>query len=84
MLSLALTLVWGFLVGLLVASGVLLRLRLRERIGTAGPNVDDDDVRAILERGVLTFDDDAPLDLMEIDEEERRFWTEKWDEPDEW
>lgn len=84
MLSLALTLVWGFLLGLLVASGVLLRLRLRERIGTAGPNVDDDDVRAILERGVLTFDDDEPLDLMEIDEEERRFWTEKWDEPEEW
>jgi hypothetical protein len=84
MLSLALTLFWGFLAGLLVAFGVLFRRRLRERIGRQGLTVGDDDVRAILERGVLTFDEDEPLDLMEIDEEERRFWTEKWDEPEEW
>jgi hypothetical protein len=84
MLSFAVTVFWGFLVGLLVASGVLLRLRLRERIGRPRPNVGDDEVRAILERGVLTFDDDEPLDLREIAEEERRFWTETWDEPDEW
>jgi hypothetical protein len=84
MLSFALTLFWGFLVGLLVAAGILFRRRVRERIGRPGLAVGDDDVRAILERGVLTFDEDEPLDFMEIDEEERRFWTEKWDEPEEW
>jgi hypothetical protein len=84
MLSLALTLFWGFLAGLLLASGILFRRRVRERIGRPGLAVGDDDVRAILERGVLTFDEDEPLDFMEIDEEERRFWTEKWDEPEEW
>lgn len=84
MLSFALALFSAVLVGLLVTSGILLRLRLRERIGRPGLNVGDDDVRAILERGVLTKDDEEPLDLRDIDEEERRFWTEKWDEPEEW
>jgi hypothetical protein len=46
--------------------------------------VDDDAVRSILERGVLVTEDDEPLDYDEIDEEERRFWSESWDEPDEW
>jgi hypothetical protein len=32
----------------------------------------------------LVTDEDAPLDWGEIDEEERRFWSERrWEEPDE-
>ena len=84
MLSFAYALFSAVLVGLLVASGVLLRVRLRERIGRPGLSVGDDDMRAILERGILTMDEEAPLDLREIDDEERRFWTEEWDEPEEW
>jgi hypothetical protein len=74
----------AFLVGLLVASGVVLRLRLRQRIGRSEPTVDDAAIREILEHGRLTLDTDEPLDPREIEEEERRFWAESWDEPEEW
>ncbi|MEJ2202911.1 MAG: hypothetical protein P8170_02245 [Gemmatimonadota bacterium] len=84
MLSFLLALVSAFLVGLVVASGVHLRLRLRERLGRRTPVVDDQAIRKILEEGVITAEDDPPLDLDEINEEERRFWTEPWDEPEEW
>jgi len=83
MLSFTLALVSAFLVGLTVASGILLRYRLSGR-DRRTPTVDDAAVRAILETGVLVADEDEPLDLKSIDEEERRFWSEKWDEPEEW
>lgn len=83
MLSFMLALVSAFLVGLTVASGILLRYRLSGR-GRRSPTVDDAAVRTILEKGVLVTDEDEPLDLESIDEEERRFWSEKWDEPEEW
>jgi len=78
-----LALVSAFLVGLTVASGILFRYRLSGRKPKT-PTVDDAAVRAILETGVLVTDEDEPLDLESIDEEERRFWSEKWDEPEEW
>jgi len=84
MLSFAVALLSAFLIGWVVASGVSLRLKLRERHSRKGPLVDDGAVRAILEGGVLMTDEEPPLDLDEIDEEERRFWTEPWDEPEEW
>jgi len=84
MIGFTLALLGSFLVGLMAASAVLLRVRLREQVASRRPRVDDDAVRAILERGVLVTDEDEPLDLDEIDEEERRFWSESWDEPDEW
>jgi hypothetical protein len=73
----------ALLVGLAVASGVLLRRRLRRQRLGAEPRVDDDAIRAILRRGVLETDEEEPLDLGEIEEEERRFWSESWDEPEE-
>jgi hypothetical protein len=73
----------ALLVGLAVTSGVLLRRRLRRQRADAGPRVDDDAIRAILRRGVLESDEEEPLDLGEIEEEERRFWSENWDEPEE-
>ncbi len=84
MLSFVLALLSAFLVGLVVASGIQLRMRMRRRLHRARPLIDDAAVRAIVERGVLTTDEDEPLDYDEIDEEERRFWSESWDEPDEW
>jgi hypothetical protein len=47
------------------------------------PVVDDRAVSQILETGVLAAEDDEPLDQAGIDEEERRFWSERWDEPEE-
>jgi len=84
LLSFTFALLLAFLLGLALASGVHLRLRLRERLGRTAPVVDDDAVRAILSEGVLRTDEDPPLDLEEIDEEERRFWDERWDEAEEW
>lgn len=84
-LSFPLAVFSAFLVGLAVASGIRLRVRLRKRLGrTRPPRVDDRALRTILDRGVLTTEEDEPLDYDEIDEEERRFWSEPWDEPEEW
>jgi hypothetical protein len=86
MFSFIIALLSAFLVGLVMASGLRLRARLlasgRGREGM--PVVDDDAVRRILEEGVLEVDVEPPLNLNEIDDEERRFWSERWDEPDEW
>lgn len=84
MLSFTLALLFGFLLALVAVTGVRLRGRIRRRLHPRAPVVDDDAMAQILERGVLTVDDDPPLDQDEIDEEERRFWSERWDEPEEW
>jgi hypothetical protein len=73
----------ALLVGLAVTSGALLRRRLRHARGRSAPRVDDDAIQAILRRGVLETEEGEPLDLGEIEEEERRFWSESWDEPEE-
>jgi len=68
-----LTLFWFvFWLGLTVlafAAGVSLRVRLKDE--------------AILETGRITTEEDEPTDRREVDEEERRFWSEEWDEPEE-
>lgn len=85
MLSFALALLSAFILGLALASGIKLRVRISRRLGGTRPVVDDDAVRSILERGVVVTEEDEPLDYDEIDEEERRFWSsDGWDEPDEW
>lgn len=76
-------LLWAVGAGLVVVAYVRLRARLEERIRPK--RLDDDDVRTILETGELVTDEDEPLDLDEIEEEERRFWRdERWDEAEEW
>lgn len=85
MLSFTFALLIAFLMGLMVARGIRLRARIRERLGPARPQVDDDAVRRIIEEGVLSHEEDEPLDFDEIAEEERRFLSEtNWDEPEEW
>ena len=54
---------WSGLVVLAFAAGVSLRVRLRERVGGGAPVVDDDAVEQILRTGVLTTDEDEPLDI---------------------
>ena len=86
MFSFIIALLSAFLVGLVMASGLRLRARLLRsgRGRECMPVVDDEAVRRILEEGVLDVDVEPPLDLNEIDDEERRFWSERWDEPEEW
>ena len=75
---------WAGLTVLAIAAGVSLRARLKERIGTTLPVVDDAAVEDILRYGRIRSQEDEPLDLPGIEEEERKFWSETWDEPDEW
>jgi hypothetical protein len=83
MLHFTIALLSAFLVALLTASGLRLRGRIRRPLAPGVPPVDDDAVDRILETGVLEDEADEPLDQAEIDEEERRFWSERWDEPEE-
>lgn len=83
MLTLFWTVLWMALLALMVGAGVRLHLRRRELMASPLPLVDDAAIHAILETGELSVDDE-PLDLSEIDEREERFWSENWDEPEEW
>lgn len=75
-------LVFGLgLAALTLAAGVTLLARRRDAFGSRGPLVDDDVIEQIIERGEVVVDEDEPLDLEEIDDEEERFWSESWDEP---
>ena len=81
-LSLWAVLFW-LLVGVLLAVAFMRVMAVR-RAMRAKP-LDDDDIRTIVETGVIAREDDTPLDLEEIEEEEKRFWdTEEWDEAEEW
>ncbi len=69
------------LLALVLAAAVTLRARRRRAFRRRGPRVDDAVIVQIIERGEVWVDEDEPLDLEEIDEEEERFWSESWDEP---
>lgn len=57
-------------------------LGYRERLARIreGTTIDDAMIRRIEAGGRAELDD--PLDLEEAAEEEERFWSESWDEPD--
>ncbi len=74
------------LAGLIVlafAAGISLRVRMWEHVRPRAPVVDDQAAETILSMGTLSVEEDEPLDIEEIDDEERRFWSESWDEPEE-
>ena len=83
MLTLFWFVLWTALLALMVAAAVRLHVRRRELSASTLPRVDDAAIHAILERGELVVDDE-PLDLQEIEEREERFWSDSWDEPEEW
>lgn len=83
MLTLFWILLWLGLSALMVGAAVRLHVRSRDLSASPLPRVDDAAILEILETGELTVDDE-PLDLDEIDESEQRFWSESWDEPEEW
>lgn len=68
------------LVVLLVAAGVALRSRRKEGFGRRSV-LDDHAIDRIIREGEIWVEDDEPLDLDEIEDEEERFWSESWDEP---
>ena len=65
---------------LAVAAGVTLHVRRRGTYVRV-PVVDDALLEQIIETGHVHVEDDEPLDLDQIDDEEERFWSESWDEP---
>lgn len=83
MLTLFWILFWALLSALTVAAGWSVYERSR-RLTRRRLVVDDEAIRAILDTGELHVDEDEPLNLEAIDEEEERFWSETWDEPDDW
>ena len=66
---------------LTIAAGVSLRARRVRQLGAGRALIDDAAIDQIIEHGEIWVDDDEPLDLDEIDDEEERFWSESWDEP---
>ena len=84
MLTLFWLVFWAGLTVLAVAAGVSLRIRLRDRVGKSMPIVDDAAMEEILASGTLITDQDSPLDIEQIDDEEHKFWSQTCDEPDEW
>ena len=83
MLTLFWLVFWAGLTVLAVTAGVSLRMRLRDRVGKSMPIVNDAAVEEILATGALITDEDSPLDIAQIDDEEHKFWSQTWDEPDE-
>jgi len=75
---------WTGLVVLAFAAGISIRVRFHEHLRPRIPVVDDEALDAILITGTLPADEDEPLDIGEIDEEERKFWSDSWDGPEEW
>jgi hypothetical protein len=65
---------------LAVAAAVTIHLRRRDAYARV-PVVDDAVIEQIIERGEIYVEDDEPLDLDVIEDEEERFWSESWDEP---
>jgi hypothetical protein len=77
-------LIWVVLAVLAVAGGVGVRRKLGAALDDAEHSLDDEAIRRIVDTGSVVVDQDPPLDLDEIEEEEERFWSETWDEPEDW
>ena len=84
--SLERQLTFGIITALLaLAGGLIYRSRLTQ-LGGGRNALSDDMIRRIEADGKVQFgddDEDEPLDLRAIREEEERFLEDTWDEPDE-
>ena len=83
MLNLLGLLFWTTITILVMAAALRMYMRRKERFSSDVPVLDENAIQTILEIGEISTDEDEPLDLEEIDEEEERFWRESWDEPEE-
>ena len=72
-----------YFTGLLAVVAALAYLRRRAASRPGARALTDEAIRQIENHGVVEVDE--PLDLRDVDAEERRFWDEEtWDESDEW
>jgi hypothetical protein len=76
------TWLWVLLAAVAALAGI--RYWLRALRGGAVPRVDDDALRQILETGSLRVGEDEPLDPDAAARAEEEFWSESWDEPEEY
>ena len=83
MLNLLGLLFWTTITILVMAAALRMYMRRKELFSPDVPVLDENAIQTILEIGEISTDEDEPLDLEEIDEEEERFWRESWDEPEE-
>jgi|TARA_Y100000588_G_scaffold356747_1_gene413310 hypothetical protein len=83
MLNLLGLLFWTTITILVMAAALRMYMRRKELFSSDVPVLDENAIQTILEIGEISTDEDEPLDLEEIDEEEERFWRESWDEPEE-
>lgn len=67
---------------LVVVAGLVARWRLRSRTRSGRIRLSDEAIRRIEREGRLETDEREPLDREQIREEEDRFWSETWDEPE--
>lgn len=76
---------WGLFALLAGAAGIRHLARLRATRPQSGtPRVDDEAIRRILETGTLPTGRDEPLDMDEAARAEEEFWSQPWDEPEEY
>lgn len=66
---------------LVAAASATVWMRRRASFMSDRPVVDDRVIEQIIEHGEVFVEEDEPLDMREIDDEEKRFWSESWDEP---
>ena len=83
MLNLLGLLFWTTITILVMAAALRMYMRRKELFSSDVPVLDENAIQTILEIGEISTDEDEPLDLEEIDEEEERFWRASWDEPEE-
>jgi hypothetical protein len=75
---------FGSVFGILAMVAGLLWLFHRRTPWTRGAGLSDAMISRIERTGRLNVEEEEPLDLKEIHEEEKRFWEEEpWDEPEE-
>lgn len=67
----------------LTVLAVVVRL-LRSQSGPTRDGVTDEMVRQIEHRGTLRVEEHEPIDINDVRAEEDAFWSETWDEPDEY
>jgi hypothetical protein len=76
---------WAALAVLACIAGLRHWMRIRSNAhSTRPPRVDDDAVRRILNDGSLGDDADESLDMDAAARAEEEFWSESWDEPEEY
>jgi hypothetical protein len=75
--------IWAVLAILVLLAGLRYRQRLQDTHEDGGPStIDDDAIDRIIRDGTLATNDE--LDLDAAAEAEDEFWSEYWDEPDEY